>query len=61
MPPVEPMPRPPRESRLVPPLDAQEASYFAASARISSLLFKSMRHQYTGSSFVLKPRALKSA
>jgi hypothetical protein len=37
MPVVEPRPRPPRESRLGAPEDAQDASYFAASARIASL------------------------
>src|SRR5579875_641837 len=34
---VEPTPLPPRELRLTEPDDAHEASYFAASARISSL------------------------
>src|SRR5689334_16126673 len=41
-PPEDPMPLRSSESRFVPPLDAQEASYLAASARISSLLFRSM-------------------
>jgi hypothetical protein len=34
---VEPMPLPSRESRWLPPLLAQEASYLAASARMASL------------------------
>jgi len=34
---VEPTPLSSRESRLSVPLEAQQASYFAASARISSL------------------------
>src|SRR6478672_3035721 len=34
---VEPMPLPPSELRFVVPLEAQEASYLAASARIASL------------------------
>ena len=34
---VEPMPLPSRESRFSVPLEAQDASYLAASARISSL------------------------
>lgn len=33
---VEPMPLPPSESRFVVALDAQDASYFAASLRIAS-------------------------
>lgn len=33
---VEPMPLPPKESRLVVLLEAQDASYFAASLKISS-------------------------
>ena len=33
---VEPIPLPSRESRRCPPLEAQEASYFAASERIAS-------------------------
>jgi len=37
MPSVEPMPRPPTESRGAAPLDAQEASYLAASANMASL------------------------
>src|SRR5688572_2027984 len=43
MPSVEPMPLPPTESRLAEPLDAQEASYFAASARMVSLRSRSNR------------------
>lgn len=39
-PPVEPTPMEPRESLRAAPLLAQEASYFAASARIASLRFK---------------------
>jgi hypothetical protein len=35
---VEPMPLPPRESRTDVPLEAHDASYLAASARISSFL-----------------------
>src|SRR6476619_2849636 len=41
-PPEEPRPLPSRESRFAPPLEAQEASYFAASARISSLFLRSI-------------------
>src|SRR5918994_1104307 len=37
MPVVEPRPRPRKESRLGAPEEAQDASYFAASARIASL------------------------
>jgi hypothetical protein len=36
MPSLEPTPLPPRLSRLVVPDEAQDASYFAASARIAS-------------------------
>src|SRR6186713_2586085 len=39
---VEPMPRPPIEWREVVPLDAHDASYFAASARIASFWVSSM-------------------
>jgi hypothetical protein len=39
---VEPTPFPPRESFRAAPLLAHEASYFAASARISSLRVMSM-------------------
>ena len=39
---VEPRPLPSLESRISVPLEAQEASYFAASARISSLRCRSM-------------------
>lgn len=42
MPPVEPTPWLPRESFRAAPLLAQDASYFAASARISSLRVTSM-------------------
>src|ERR1700744_5049619 len=42
IPSVEPTPLPPRELRLSAPLDAQDASYFAASARIDSLSLSSM-------------------
>ena len=42
MPSVEPMPRPPSELRLSVPLDAQEASYLAASARMASFCWRSM-------------------
>jgi hypothetical protein len=41
LPPDEPMP-PLLESRFSPPLDAQEASYFAASERIASRSFKDL-------------------
>lgn len=41
-PPVEPTPWLPRESFLAAPLLAQDASYLAASARISSLRVRSM-------------------
>ena len=41
-PPVEPTPWLPRESFLAAPLLAQDASYLAASARISSLRVSSM-------------------
>ena len=41
MPSFEPRPRPCDESRRVPPLDAHEASYLAASARMASLVGKS--------------------
>lgn len=40
---VEPMPLEPRELRFVVPLFAQEASYFAASARMASLRASSLR------------------
>src|SRR5687767_11551929 len=43
MPSVEPMPRAPSELRLAEPLEAHEASYFAASARIASLACKSIQ------------------
>src|SRR5688500_18614455 len=36
---VEPIPRPPTEFRLPVPLEAQDASYLAASARMASLRF----------------------
>jgi hypothetical protein len=51
MPPVEPTPVLPRESFLAAPELAQEASYFAASARISSLRVSSISssEQYCGS------------
>lgn len=39
---VEPSPLPSRESRISVPLEAQDASYLAASARISSLRSSSM-------------------
>ena len=37
MPPVEPMPRPVAEFLVLPPLDAHDASYLAASANIANL------------------------
>src|SRR5690606_11083066 len=43
MPSVLPTPLPPRESRRPAPLEAQDASYLAASARIASLSVSSMR------------------
>ena len=42
MPSVEPSPLPSRLSRFSVPLEAQEASYFAASARMASLRCTSM-------------------
>src|SRR5450830_599454 len=47
MPVVAPKPSLPIESRLGAPLLAQEASYLAASARISSLSVNSIAHPYT--------------
>src|SRR5690606_30209386 len=43
MPSVLPTPLPPRESRRPAPLEAQEASYLAASARMASLSVSSIR------------------
>ena len=49
---VEPMPPDARELRLVVPLLAQEASYFAASAKIESLVASSISQEYTHKTFV---------
>ena len=46
MPPVDPIPLPDSEFFAGAPLDAQEASYFAASARISSFLKSSIDTEY---------------
>ncbi len=46
MPSVLPMPPLARESRLPEPLEAQEASYLAASARMASLRMVSIEETY---------------
>src|ERR1043165_2431615 len=45
IPSVDPMPRPSSDDRLLEPLDAQDASYFAASASTASFLCRSIQPQ----------------
>lgn len=56
MPPVDPIPLPDSEFFAGAPLDAQEASYFAASARISSFLKSSINTEYIYSIGAVNPK-----